>query len=197
MRSVLENEMDSIFALYNEKVKMLGLNNMANYTYEQLEKVFTFKYNELFKYTKKINEYFGKTRGQISYAILKLRRLIALWDKEGVIKVEGGVQFADTDKYKSFPIFACQSFNITPTKKTILKLQAKSIDTFIETYNHRIDELKLDHKYKIRNLRDLRYAFKKFKNYDNDTANKLVDIYRHYSSKSDVYSFSKNTNRSF
>ena len=197
MRSVLDYEMDYIFRLYNTQVKKLGFDAMANTSNRKLQKVFALKYNDLFKQIKGLNEKLGKSREEVSYAILKIRRLIALWEKEGIIKVEGGVGFSENDKYKEFPIFASQHFEISPTKETILKLQAKAIDTFIETFNHRIDEANLDHKYRINNLRDLRLALIKHKGLDMTTATKLTDIYRQHSSKSDIYHFSRNTNRSF
>ena len=197
MRSVLDYEMDYIFRLYNEKANRIGFKQMCTLSTRELQRIFTLKYNDLFKYTKDINELMGKSREQISYAILKIRRLIALWNKEGIIKVEGGIRFSANDKYAEFPIFASQHFGIIPTRETIFKLQAKTVDTFIEQYNHRIDEAGLDHRKKIKNLRDLRLALMKYKGLDSETATMLTDIYREHSTNSDIYTFAKNTNRSF
>lgn len=197
MRSVLDYEMDYIFKLYSKKVTLLGFDKMAKSGYKKLQNEFALKYNDLFKQIKGSNEKLGKSKEEVSYAILKIRRLIALWEKEGIIKVEGGVKYSANDKHQEFPIFGSQHFEIAPTKQTIYKLQAKAIDTFIESFNHRIDEANIDHKYRIKNLRDLRLALIKHKGLDATTATKLTDIYRQHSSKSDVYGFAKNTVRNF
>jgi len=197
MRSVLDFEMDYFFDIYNEKVKKIGFKTMTTLGTRELQHIFTIKYNEIFKHIKASNELLNKPKEQVSYAILKIRRLIALWEKEGIIKVEGGVKFSQNDKYGEFPIFASQHFAITPTKEMVYKLQAKAVDTFIEAYNHRVDETNPSHSKRIRNLRDLRCALMKHKGLDIVEATKLTNIYRDHSSKIDVYDFAKNTNRSF
>ena len=121
MRSVLDYEMDYIFKLYSKKVTLLGFDKMAKSGYKKLQNEFALKYNDLFKQIKGSNEKLGKSKEEVSYAILKIRRLIALWEKEGIIKVEGGVKYSANDKHQEFPIFGSQHFEIAPTKQTICK----------------------------------------------------------------------------
>lgn len=197
MRSVLDSMMDYIFRLYVAKANELGFDKIMKLSKEELQKEFTLDYKKLYNYVVDYGTTIGKPREKISYDVLKLRRLIAMWDKRGVISVEGGVSYMENDVYGSFPVFVGQQFTFEPTPETVDSIISKTVDTFIESYNHKVNEMRLDSKYRIRNLRDLRNALIKVKKLKPEVATEVARIYGKNSSKLEVYDFSKNSIKNF
>ena len=196
MRSVFKDEMDLIWTNYERIIKQIGFKGMMLSSQLDLIQKFTLNYKNLYFQVKDINEYLGKTREEISYAELKLRRLIALWKNGNVWKIEGGISYKSSDKYQQFPLFNCQRPGIVPMPKTITKLQAKCLHQYIEDYNQKSVQDASFAKGKtryIRNLRDLRNVLMAQEKMDEKTANKIIKLYGSAVAKKEVNDFSNDS----
>ena len=191
MRSVLSNEMDLILKMYDRKIKKYGFYAITRYSNNDLKKMFTLNYKDLFLITKNMSEGKGLSREQASYSILKLRRMIALWEKQGIFSIPGGVYYSIKDKNEQFPMFSSQSFNIVPTIKTIKSIQAKIVKEYIDNYNNKITQSGLGNRYLIKNLKDLRNSLMKNQYMKAEDANKIVKIYGQIAASDELANFSK------
>lgn len=193
MKSVLSDQMDLIWYNYEKRMKKLGFKAMMLTPQSELIKAFTLNYKNLYYQQFHLCSLHKKSRGETSYAQLKLRRLIALWVNSNVWKVEGGVKYKSHDKYKQFPLFGCQRPNIVPMPKTIKRMQAKCLSQYIEDYNekcfHDESASKSSVKY-IANLRDLRNVLVKHEGFDEQMANQLVKLYQSTIAKKEVNDYS-------
>lgn len=194
MRSVFNEEMDIIWDNYEKIIKRIGFRGMMLATYPTLKRVFELDFKDLFYQVKKQNEGIGKSKQEVSYSILKLRRLVALWEKNNVWEVEGGVSFKPEDKYHDFPLFQCQTPLIAPTEKTLKYMQAKCLHQYIEDYNANSDKNKLNGRSKvhyIRNLRDLRNVLIAHERISEVVVNDIVKLYGIAGAKKEVSEFSR------
>ena len=91
MRSVLNEEMDVVWDNYEKRIKELGFKNMMLSSQRDLMNYFTLNFKNLYYQVKYKNQDLGKSRGEVRYSILKLRRLVALWVKINVWPVDGGI----------------------------------------------------------------------------------------------------------
>ena len=119
MRSVLNEEMDVVWDNYEKRIKELGFKNMMLSSQRDLMNYFTLNFKNLYYQVKYKTQDLGKSRGEVRYSILKLRRLVALWVKSNVWAVDGGINYSANDKRREFPLFRCQRPNIVPMPKTI------------------------------------------------------------------------------
>lgn len=193
MRSVLNEEMDIVWENYERKIKELGFKNMMLTPQKELMQYFTLNFKNLFYQVKYRNQDLGKSRAEVSYSILKLRRLVALWVKSNVWVVDGGISYSLKDKRNEFPLFRCQRPNIVPMPKTIKRMQAKCLHQFIEDYNENYEQNKQQGKSKtpyIRNLRDLRNVLMTKADMTELEANQIIRLYGSVVAKKEVNDFS-------
>ncbi|MBE7074572.1 MAG: hypothetical protein E7376_01130 [Clostridiales bacterium] len=193
MRSVLNEEMDIIWYNYGKTIEQLGFKKMMFSSCEELQKLFTLNYKDLFNQVKSMNQKVGKSRQEVSYSILKLRRLMALWQKNKVWVVDGGISYSNGDVYNEFPNFASQNPKVIPSVVTIKKLQAKAIHKYIKDYNANYARnvfFGRSHIKVIRNLRDLRNVLVAHERLSDATANSIVRLYSEIVAKKEVSDFS-------
>ena len=193
MRSVFNEEMDVIWANYEATIKKLGFRAMMLASVPTLQKLFELDYRDLFYQVKDCAKYQGKSKQEISYSILKLRRLMALWQKSNVWTVEGGITYKPNDKYGDFPLFQCQTPVITPTEKTIKRLQAKCLHQYIENYNANVAHNIVNGRSKvhyIRNLRDLRNVLMAHERISEVVVNDIIKLYGSVEAKKEVNDYS-------
>jgi len=194
MRSVYFEEMDMFWERYQNKIHEIGYIDFLMADDELLQRVLRVDFKELFDEIKE-NKGGLKTRKEISYSILKLKRLIALWSYKNVMEGDFNVTFKDTDKYKDFPMYDKQNFTIEPTLDTIKKIKVKIINNYIEDYNSYVEDQhkrgNFAAKY-ITNLKDLRMFFISKMELDSKTASYLTGVYRDGSARNEVREFSEN-----
>lgn len=192
MRSVLNEEMDLIWDEYAKKISELGFKKMMTTPISELQSIFTLNYKDLFYLVKDINLELGKTRDEIRYSELKLRRLMAIWQKNGIWAVDGGISYSKNDPRNQFPMFASQRPDIVPTIKTIAKLKAKCLHQFIVDFNANYQQnLLAKSKTKvIKNLRDLRNVLMAYEDMDETTANSIIKLYGSAVAKKEINDFS-------
>lgn len=193
MKSILDDQMKLIWHNYEKRMKELGFKAMMLTPQAELMKAFTLNYKNLYYQQFHVCSYKKLNRGETSYAQLKLRRLIAVWAKSNVWKIEGGIKYKAKDKYQQFPLFGCQRPNIIPMPKTIKRMQAKCLNQYIEDYNEKCADESFVSRSSvtyIANLRDLRNVLIKHEGLDEETANKLVKLYSSTIAKREVNDFS-------
>lgn len=137
MQSVLNNEMEIFWSRYKKIIKKQGVKTFLERSTPTLKKVLTIEYKSLFQDAKVKAKKAGKTRSQISYCCLKLRRLIALWDSEGVLCGNYKISYKH-DQYNKFPLFDRQNFNVVPTTKTIEKIKINLLNDIVKKYNKEV-----------------------------------------------------------
>lgn len=194
MRSVYSEEMDLIWECYERIILDVGFKGMMLNSEKVLINAFTLNYKDLFYKVIENNKF--KSREEISYSVLKLRRLMALWYKNNVWDIEGGVSYKVKDRFKQFPLFKSQSPLISPLNKTIDKLRAKCLHKYIEDYNKmcKTDSYKSNSKVKhISNLRDLRNVLVSYEKIDEASANEIIKLYGSVVAKKEVNDFSNDT----
>ncbi|MDY2695718.1 MAG: hypothetical protein SOV27_00970 [Eubacteriales bacterium] len=193
MRSVLNEEMDVVWDNYEKRIKELGFKNMMLSSQRDLMNYFTLNFKNLYYQVKYKNQDLGKSRVEVRYSILKLRRLVALWVKSNVWAVDGGINYSANDKRREFPLFRCQRPNIIPMPKTIKRMQAKCLHQFIEDYNanyvKNVQQGKSKTPY-IRNLRDLRNVLMTHADMNEIEANQIIKLYGSVVAKKEVNDFS-------
>lgn len=193
MRSVYNEEMDIIWENYEQIIKKIGFRSMMLATYPTLQKLFELDYRDLFYQVKNNSKAQGKSKQEISYSILKLRRLMAMWQKSNVWLVEGGVSYKPTDRYEEFPLFQCQTPLIVPTEKTLKRLQAKCLHQYIENYNANVAQNIASGRSKvhyIRNLRDLRNVLIAHERISEVIVNDIIKLYGSVEAKKEVNDYS-------
>lgn len=195
MRSVYFEEMDMFWSKYQDKVHEIGYIDFLVADEKFLQNQLSLEFKELFLEILANNGPIKKTRKEISYSVLKLRRLIALWNNKNVMTGNYDITFKDKDKYQEFPMFDKQNFVIEPTLETVRKIKVKIINNYIEDYNQYVDEQRLkgntEPKY-ISNLKDLRLFFMSKLELDSKTATYLTGVYREGSARNEVRDFSEN-----
>lgn len=194
MRSVYYEEMDMFWERYQNKIHEIGYIDFLMADDQLLQKFLKIDFKELFDEIKE-NRGGLKTKKEISYSILKLRRLIALWNYKNVMEGDYTITFKDNDKYKEFPMYDRQNFTIEPTLDTVKKIKVKIINNYIEDYNSYVETQhargNFDIKY-ITNLKDLRMFFISKMELDSKTASYLTGVYRDGSARNEVREFSEN-----
>lgn len=200
MRSIYNEEIDLVWSNYENLINRLGFYKMLETSDEELQQIFTMKYKDLYYQVKNANIDKGKTKGEVRYSILKLRRLIAVWYNHKVWEMNSGIHYSYRDGHKQFPRFDRQNPDVIPSIKTIHKLQAKVLHQYIEDHNSRVDELRQKGskdgaktpRY-ICNLRDLRtYLIAECK-MDTDTATYFTKLYGSVVATKEVNDFSNQT----
>lgn len=196
MRSIFKEEIDIVWDNYDYMIKTLGFYKMVQTPAEELQKIFTMQYRDLYYQVKENNIAKGKSRGQISYSILKLRRLIALWNKNNIWKMNSQIHYSYRDANNQFPKFDRQNPDIIPTVKTIQRLQAKVLHQYIENHNQKVDEQIANKSFEgkrpryIRNLRDLRLCLMSECRLDEALASELTKKYADVVANKEVNDFS-------
>lgn len=180
MRSVYNEEMDIIWANYEKIIQQIGFRAMMLATYPTLQRIFELDFKDLYYQVKNASSKQGRSRQEISYSILKLRRLVAMWEQSNVWKVEGGITYKEKDKYHHFPLFQKQIPHIVPTEKTLKYMQAKCLHQYIANYNANCDKNRLSGRSKvayIRNLRDLRNVLISHEQIAEVVVNDIIKLY--------------------
>lgn len=196
MRSIFKDEIDIVWDNYNYIINTLGFHKMIESTPQELQDLFTLNYKDLYFQVKKANEEKGRTKSEISYNILKLRRLITLWARNKIWGLDVNITFSCHDINNQFPKFGRQNPKITPSEKTIQRLQAKVLHQYIEDHNQRVDEILASRSYTnekpryITNLRDLRNCLMSECKIDKELANKLTKQYKNIVAHREVNDFS-------
>ena len=191
MRSVFSEEMDVIWNKYDKVIFRFGSIEFLEADEEYLQKMLKLNFKELLQHVKARACIFGKTRPQVRYSVLKLRRLIALWSEKNVLCGDFKITYRDSDIYRQFPLFDRQNFEVMPSVYSIRKMKAKIIDKFIEENNRMfVEHSKKDELKPIKNLKDLRQFFYYELGFDNKLSTELTNIYKEYSAKNEVRDFS-------
>ena len=201
MRSIFKEEIDIVWDNYDYLIRTLGFYKMVESSTQELQKLFTLKYKDLYFQVKNSNFAKGKTKNEVGYSILKLRRLIAVWNKNNIWKMNSGIHYSAKDTRNQFPKFDRQNPDVIPTERTIQRLQAKVLHQYIENHNNRVDELiankQLDDNGKkpryITNLRDLRLCLMSECKLDEELASELTRKYANVVAHKEVNDFSNQT----
>ncbi|MBQ3494978.1 MAG: hypothetical protein IJA69_06130, partial [Clostridia bacterium] len=166
----------------------------------ELQDLFTMPYKELYYHVKNTNLEKGKTRGQVSYSVLKLRRLVAVWNRGKVWDVDCNIDYSYRDANNQFPKFDKQNPQIIPTIKTVQRLKAKALHNYIEAYNKNVDKILEEKSYVgqkpryIRNLRDLRLCLMSDCKFGEAKASEITKKYGAIIAKKEVHDFSNEIN---
>lgn len=175
MRNIYDEELDILWKNYDDIIDKVGYYDMLNEDSESLKHSFTLLYKQIYYQVKEENSY--KERGEMKYNLLKLRRIFAIWQLNNVVDIEGGIRYAEKDKYKQFPKYNMQNPLIVPTIKTINKLRMKALLNFADTQE-------------MKDLRSLRGALKGI-GLDNEKSNFLTDLYKKMQQRNEVNDFSQ------
>ena len=179
MRNIYKEELEILLANYDEKLDDIlrkeGLASLLNKSNDELRADFALSYKTVFMQVKEKNSY--KPRNELSYNLLKLRRVFALWKSTNIVLIEGGIRYKPLDTYEKFPIYNMQNPTIWPTDKTLNRLRVKAIGIYVKSN-------------KIRDLRALRTALVMKFGLDNNTANFYIDIFRRMQAKKVMNNFS-------
>ena len=192
MQSIQKDEIDILYRNYEYSIDQLlkgkTLKEVLSATNEELREQFALAYKSLYFQVKFENAY--KTKPEISYSILKLRRIAAIWHEMGVIEIDGGVTYKDSDKYRQFPLFASQSPTVYPTEKTLDRIRVKAIGLYIQEVNER--ERQGNGK-GIHDLRQLRTHLIYNLEIDRETAEKYVRVFKYLRESRAINSFATTT----
>ena len=164
--------------IIDELLVSKSLKEILEMSDEQLKKLFTLNYKDLYFQVKTMNEH--KTKPEISYSILKLRRLSAIWHEMGAIEIEGGVKYASSDKYHQFPLFQYQSPKVYPTEKNLNRIRVKALGIYVQEYN-------------ISDLRELRGHLKFKLGLEKDMIDKYSNIYKYLRESRAINTFATTT----
>ncbi len=179
MRNIYKEELEILLANYDEKLDDIlrkeGLASLLNKSNDELRADFALSYKTVFMQVKEKNSY--KPRNELSYNLLKLRRVFALWKSTNIVLIEGGIRYKPLDTYEKFPIYNMQNPTIWPTDKTLNRLRVKAIGIYVKSN-------------KIRDLRALRTALVMKFGLDNNIANFYIDIFRRMQAKKVMNNFS-------
>lgn len=189
MRRVFKDEMDFVLNSYDEKIKQHGMDLLTKYSYDELKRIFAINYKNIMQAVVDNAKAQGKEKPQVSYCVLKLRRTIALWEKQGIILVGGGVHYSRNDYNNEFPLFNRQGFIFVPTIRTLKKLQSKVVKEYIDNHNKNVEKTH-EGEY-ITNLNNLRSELKRNKKFTQEEANEIAKIYGEITSSQEIAYFSK------
>lgn len=189
MRRVFKNEIDYVLYQYTKRINALKFDMLIKYSDEQLKRIFALNYKDVMSAIVENAKAEGKTKPEVSYCVLKLRRILALWNKQSIVDIDGGVTYSETDYNHSFPLFQRQGFEFKPTLRTIRKLQAKVIKEFIDLHNKSVK--KSNGTNYIKNLNDLRAELSRNKRFTREEANRISKIYGEVSASQEISYFSK------
>lgn len=179
MINIYKEELEVLLANYDKMLNNLlkndGLVAILKKNNDELRKDFTLDYKTIHYQVK--DKYSYKPKQQLSYNLLKLKRIFALWQKTNIVEIEGGIHYALFDEYKQFPKYKMQNPKIYPTEKTLNRLRVKALGLYVkENY--------------VRDLRELRSALIMKFGLDQKTANFYVDIFKRMQAKKVLNNFS-------
>lgn len=178
MRYVLDEEYNVVLSNFDDNYDRLDIFDILEADTETLKNWFTMEYRDLFSQVKNIAITQGKTRSQISYSILKLRRLLANMQNSNITKVDGGVKYSSKDENKQFPKFMSQNPDIVPTVKTINKIRVKALVAYCQLNN-------------IKDLRSLRASLMRKLRLSERNATYLTGLYREMMTRSEINNYSE------
>lgn len=178
MRYVLDEEYNVVLSNFDDNYDSLDIFDILEADTETLKNWFTMEYRDLFSQVKNIAITQGKTRSQISYSIIKLRRLLANMQNSNITKVDGGIKYSSKDENKQFPKFMSQNPDIVPTVKTINKIRVKALVAYCQL-NH------------IKDLRSLRASLMRKLKLSERNATYLTGLYREMMTRSEINNYSE------
>ena len=176
MRNIYDEELNILWNNYNDIINKVGFYSMLEDSTKSLQEKFTLLYKQLYFQVKTENSW--KPENEMKYNLLKLRRLLGLWQSNDIINIEGGVHYSDRDVYRQFPLYAMQNPRVVPTIKTINKLRVKALIGYVEEKN-------------IKDLRSLRGHLVRVLKIDSDTATFLTKLYGKMQAKKEINDFSQ------
>lgn len=135
MKRIYEKELDILWDNYNFIIDKIGFFGMVEPRAQDLQAKFSLPFNELNRQVKNANS--SEPKNKQKYALLRLRRLLNIWQTNGIVKVEGGFSFMGDDIYGSFPYFTVDNPSIMPTVKMIQKMQTKVLMHHVRENNIR------------------------------------------------------------
>ncbi len=179
MRNIYKEELEVLLANYDEKLNEIlrkeGLIALLKKSNDELRNDFALKYKTVHMQVK--TKYAYKLRKELSYNLLKLRRIFAIWKNTNIVLIEGGLRYSVTDRYQQFPKYNMQNPTVWPTDKTLNRIRVKALGIYVQANN-------------ITDLRSLRGTLIRKFGIDNDTANFYVDVFRRMQSKKVMNNFS-------
>jgi mevalonate kinase len=178
MRNVLSDEYNVILDNFDSIYDNTNFVDILTKSNSELIDLFTLDYKDLFHQVKDAAEDEGLSRGEISYCILKLRRLLANMQNSKICSVAGGIRYSEKDIYNQFPKFMSQAPSIVPTIKTINKIRVKALVGY-------------DQALKLKDLRSLRSSLIKRLHLSETRANYLVSLYREMLTRSEMNHYSE------
>ncbi len=178
MKSVFSDEYDIILENYDSIYDSVNFVDILSKDNSELAGVFTLNYKNLFHQVIDTAAQNGLDRGEISYCVLKLRRLLANMQNSKLCHIVGGISYSENDPYKEFPRFASQSPYIVPTIKTINKMRVKALVGYCQAMN-------------LKDLRSLRSSLIKKLGVNEKRATYLVDLVREMQTRSEMNHYSE------
>ncbi len=178
MRYVLDEEYETILANYDDIYDGLDIVDILQADNDTIKDWFTLEYRDLFRQVKNKAIMHGKTRPQISYSILKLRRLLANMQKSKITSVAGGITYGNNDFNEQFPKFRAQNPDVVPTIKTVNKLRVKALVAYAK-----INDTK--------DLRSLRASLMRKLKLSESQATYLTKLYREMFTRSEINGYSE------
>ena len=178
MRNVLSDEYNIILENYDSIYDSVNFVDILSKNNNELINLFTLNYKSLFYQVKKAAIEQGLDRGEISYCILKLRRLLANMQSNNICNVVGGIDYSENDPYKQFPKFISQAPSIVPTVKMVNKMRVKALIGYDQALN-------------LKDLRSLRSSLIKRLHISETRANYLVALYREMQTRSEMNRYSE------
>lgn len=176
MRNIYDEELDILWDNYNDILNKVGFYSMLEDNTKSLQEKFTLLYKQLYFQVKEANSW--KPKNEMKYNLLKLRRLLAIWNNSEIIQLEGDIHFSEKDKNHQFPLFSMQNPKVVPTIKTINRLRIKALVGYVEEKN-------------IKDLRVLRWHLMKYLKIDERKATFLTQLYRKMQAKKEINDFSQ------
>lgn len=178
MRYVLDEEYETILANYDDIYDGLDIVDILEADNDTIKNWFTLEYRNLFNQVKNKAIMCGKDRSEVSYSILKLRRLLANMQKSKITNVDGGIFYKATDYNRQFPKFQSQNPNVEPTIKTINKIKVKALVAYCQANE-------------VRDLRSLRASLIKKLGLSETKATYLTNLYREMMTRSEINGYSE------
>ena len=182
MRNINIDEIAIYYKNYEDRLdelmKKLTLKEILEMSDDELKKLFTLNYKDLYFQVKFLNAH--KTKPEISYSILKLRRLSAIWHEMDAIEIDGGVTYADTDTYHQFPMFQSQNPVVYPSGKNLDRIRVKALGIYVKENN-------------ISDLRELRSHLYFKLGLSNEVTNKYVQLYKYLRESRAINTFATTT----
>ena len=178
MRYVLDEEYDTILSNYDDIYDGLDIVEILQADNDTIKDWFTLEYRDLFEQVKNKASMCGKTRAQVSYSILKLRRLLANMQKSKITNVVGGITYRGNDYNEQFPKFRAQNPDVVPTIKTVNKIRVKALVAYAQINN-------------TKDLRSLRASLMRKLKLSEPQATYLTNLYREMFTRSEINAYSE------